>query len=401
MGAYMNSVAEIFDKYNEKRTEVEISLDDVRMDLGDMIDSIVLYGAGSAGIAFLKYLQNAKIYPRYFADSNEKRFGEICEGVEIIAPGDIVRKVGEKTLVIVCINTDGKRYCKSFAEALRKGGHGGVYKMLAEYGCKNVIDYTYFRRCHVLFHEDPYNLPSCSDVHLMEKHQTELEEVYEMLEDDVSRDVFLKIIEFRMIDDNISIPTVSQVKQYFEYEFYPKKNDEVFVDCGAFNGISLKAFLQENHNQFKEYYGFEPDSENYGALETYVQTLSDEIRNKMFLYEAACYDKEGNINLYSLHGPGSFVADIGRTKVKTLKIDDVLQKKHASYIKMNIEGSELPALKGAEYTIKNHKPKLAIAAYHKTWDMWEIPLLIKKYKPEYKFYLRSYMNHLSFVYYGI
>ena len=68
---------------------------------------------------------------------------------------------------------------------------------------------------------------------------------------------------------------------------------------------------------------------------------------------------------------------------------------------MNIEGSELQALKGSEKTITNYKPRLAIAGYHKTWDLWKVPLLIYRFNSGYKFYLRSYMNHLSFVYYGI
>lgn len=61
----------------------------------------------------------------------------------------------------------------------------------------------------------------------------------------------------------------------------------------------------------------------------------------------------------------------------------------------------MPALKGAGQTIADYKPKLAIAGYHKTWDLWEVPLLIHDICPTYRFYLRSYMNHVSFVYYGI
>ena len=66
---------------------------------------------------------------------------------------------------------------------------------------------------------------------------------------------------------------------------------------------------------------------------------------------------------------------------------------------MNIEGSELKALAGAQETIKKYKPALAVAGYHKTWDLWEVPLVIRRYDPGYRINLRSYMNHLSFVYY--
>lgn len=397
----MNTIHEIFQEFDKVRTEIEISLERMKQDLGSMKEHIVLYGAGSAGIAFLKYLHDAEIYPKYFADGNPAKWGSFCQGLEIIAPQEIIAREGADALVIVTINTDGKRYCKSFAEALRVGGHGGVHKMLQESGCRNLVDYTYFRRCHELFHGDPYNLPSCSDVDEMVKNKEAIAEVYDWLADDLSRETFCKIVRFRLIDDSIEVPTMTQDRQYFEHEFYAKRTDECFVDCGAFDGISLKTFLKENENLFAHYYGLEPDKGNFEKLEQYVSSLPKELKESMTLLQAAAYDKKGVGKLYALNGPGSFMADIGNEEVNTITIDEALQGNRATYIKMNIEGSELQALAGAEQTIKKYKPCLAVAGYHKTWDLWEVPMKIKEFRPEYRIYLRSYMNHLSFVYYCV
>lgn len=394
----MNVIDQIFDEFNRIRKDIEISKDTMISDLCEMKDHIVLYGAGSAGIAFMKYLNDFGLKVRYFSDGDPNKKGSMCQNIEVISPEEITEKVGENALVIVTINTDGKRYCKSFSEALRIGGHNGVHQRLKQAGCKNVVDYTYFRRCHSLFKNDTYNLPSCSDVDIMIKNRSDICDVYNMLEDDLSKETFEKIVRFRLIDDSITVPTLTQDKQYFEFDYCGKDADSCFVDCGAFNGISMKSFLFENHGHFEHYYGFEPDPYNFSALKNYIETL-DIPENKISLFNAAVSEQTGKGKLYSLSGPGSFMSEIGNTIVDTITIDSALNGSKASYIKMNIEGSESSALKGAEYTIKEQKPALAVAGYHKTWDLWEIPMLIKSFRNDYRIRLRSYMNHISFVFY--
>ena len=66
-----------------------------------------------------------------------------------------------------------------------------------------------------------------------------------------------------------------------------------------------------------------------------------------------------------------------------------------TFIKMDIEGSELEALKGASTTISANKPKLAICVYHKIEDFWEIPIYINKLAPEYKFYVGHHTVSLT------
>ena len=57
---------------------------------------------------------------------------------------------------------------------------------------------------------------------------------------------------------------------------------------------------------------------------------------------------------------------------------------------MDIETFETYALLGAMESIIKHKPKLAISIYHKFDDLWNIPLLLKQWAPEYKLYIRHY-----------
>ena len=68
----------------------------------------------------------------------------------------------------------------------------------------------------------------------------------------------------------------------------------------------------------------------------------------------------------------------------------MLRDRKVTFLKMDIEGSELAALRGAERIIREQRPKLAICVYHKPEDMWEIPGFILNCHPDYKLYLRHY-----------
>lgn len=76
--------------------------------------------------------------------------------------------------------------------------------------------------------------------------------------------------------------------------------------------------------------------------------------------------------------------------VEVTSIDKCLKGEKVTFIKLDIEGAEINALRGAEYTIKTYCPQMAVCVYHKPEDIWEIPAILLKYNPQYKFYLRHY-----------
>jgi FkbM family methyltransferase len=91
--------------------------------------------------------------------------------------------------------------------------------------------------------------------------------------------------------------------------------------------------------------------------------------------------------------PGFSLLRMKDSGIPIASIDDLVQRQiidRVDFIKLDIEGYELLALKGAEKSIRRFKPKLAISLYHKPVDMFEIPLYIASINPNYKLYLEHY-----------
>lgn len=395
-------VQEIFDAFSARREALELSVAQLGAELGRYQDGLVLYGAGSSGIALLLALHRAGITPVCFSDGDRNKWGQDCMGLPIVPPHALKERLGPDFLVIVCINTDGKRYCRSFSEELRHGGHGRVHETLRAAGCQHVVDYIALRRCFSLFQGDNTgNLPSCPDISLMLENQDRIAAVYDQLGDALSRETFLEILAFRLLDDSGEVKTLPQEEQYFPADLFIPTEKECFVDCGAFHGQILRELLSRTGGALEAYYALEPDRVNRTALMAYVSQLPEELRQRVTVSDCAAWGSTGTVSLCALGGPGSFLAPYGLKRSPSITIDALLDGRPASAIKMNIEGSELEALAGAQETIRRWRPKLMIAGYHKTWDLWEVPERILVNRQDTKLYLRSYLHHLSFIYYGL
>lgn len=217
-------------------------------------------------------------------------------------------------------------------------------------------------------------------------HTQELKKVYDALEDDTSRSVFENILKFRVTSDweclKKSRGKDNPKTQYFvsELQF---SDQEVIVDCGAFNGDTVKRFYEIVPGC--RVIAIEPDERNFEQLQQLKSA-------GLSVYKCGAWS-EDTILSFSDEGGGTTsgaVADAGDTKIEARALDHLPECETATYIKMDIEGAELEALKGAESIIKNNKPKLAICLYHQPQDFFKIPLYIKELNPEYKFFVHHH-----------
>jgi FkbM family methyltransferase len=118
----------------------------------------------------------------------------------------------------------------------------------------------------------------------------------------------------------------------------------------------------------------------------------NKVKNKsnVIFIEKACYSKKSTVCFTSGFTSSAITDKEGGVMIETETIDNVVGNDKATYIKMDIEGAELDALKGSRNTILRCRPKLAVCVYHKEEDLITIPQYILSLHNNYSLYLRHY-----------
>lgn len=262
-----------------------------------------------------------------------------------------------------------------------------VTKNLKLAGIKEIIE------IHELISEDQQYLPTpwfvSQQRNELKSNLPAFKEIYRQLSDDKSREIALDVVRFRLTA-NPSFMLKYELKpekQYFE-EFLNISN-EIFVDGGGYNGDTTEAFMKL-YPCYKEIHLFEPSQPNILVA---TQKLRG-IRN-ITIHALALSDSDAKLSFNSDKGPSSAVNTGGAETVSAVTMDQILITRPVSFIKLDIEGWEINALRGAENIIRRNKPKIAVAVYHAAKDFWDIPNYILSISPSYKVKIRHYTEGWS------
>lgn len=313
---------------------------------------------------------------------------------------------------------------------------------------------------------DPCYQKNDVNVYLLPPNQVDfagLEETYALLADEESKELLVKVIEYRVLgykrvkipvnlDENVTqrvklsqqekesidvsylgmtkplmkfclehlgedvavYGTVTSIATFLQGHYEYQKNQckivpqegDIVIDGGACWGEAA-LFFANMVGAGGEVYSFEFVPENLHVFQKNIE-LNPRLKDQIHIVKHAMLN-ESDLNLnFGTNGPATrivraddpFLNGNGEIKkeneITTLSIDDLVQRKNLSkvdFIKMDIEGCELLALKGAEKTLRTFQPKLAISLYHKNEDFVEIPKYLQKLGLGYKFYLGHYTIH--------
>lgn len=337
---------------------------------------LVLFGAGNLGRRTLAGLRKIGIEPRCFVDNNSSRWGQSLDGLPLIGPQEAARLYGSSaTFVIVIWGALGKDRMSTRIEQLR------------QLGCRSIATFIplYWKFPHLFLPHYTIDLP-----HRIHLESDRIRKAFSLMADDRSRNEFLAQLKFRAQGDFAALPSPVEGPIYFREELFRLGKRGTLVDCGAFDGDTLNLFLEVTASSFDRIIAFEPDPDNFARLSGFVDTLPIAIRQRIMLHQAATGAVHERVKMEVGSGPSSHLGS-GDSEVECLTLDSVLREVPATFIKMDIEGSELSALAGAQDSIRRDRPILAISAYHRQSDLWNIPLCIHELDPDYSFYLRPHM----------
>jgi FkbM family methyltransferase len=333
---------------------------------------LVLVGAGNLGRRALSCLRSAGITPLAFTDNGRDLWGTEVDNVPILSPEVAAERFGRSALFVVTIWSPGHRYADT-------------RQRLLGLGCRNVICATRLRWKFA----DQLLPDYCQDLpHKVYEQASSVLEAASLMADDFSREQYLHQVRWRALGDfgELSPP---QPHQYFPDGLFRLLPREVFIDCGAYDGITIRRFLKRSR-EFLRIYAIDADPSNYKQLVRTISALPD--RDRIESHYLAVGAKHDRVRFQSTGTVQAAVSSNGDIEVEQVPLDDLLKGAEPTFIKMDIEGAELGALEGARHLIRQSQPLLAVCVYHTPSDLWRIPLKIHELAPRHALYLRPHVE---------
>lgn len=341
--------------------------------LGQTKNRCLLFGAGSFGRGVLAALKSAGIQPLAISDNNRTLWGTTMDGTPLLSPVEASERFGNDALFIVTIRNEHHSSRDTFDQ-------------LRSLGCKHVSSASpvCWRLSEALLPFLLYDLP-----HKLYEQSDRVLLAAQIWEDDASRLDYLANIRLRALDDFSGLPEPAVEESYFPEGIFDAEPGEVVLDCGAFDGDTIRSVIARQPN-FGMIEAVEADSNSFAKLETYIATLEPTLRSRIRLHRCAIGGRRGTICFENTGTAGSRISDTDGTEVDLVPIDDLCASTRVTMIKMDIEGAEFDALAGGKQVIQRDRPILAICVYHSQEDIWRLPLMVREICPDYRMYLKSH-----------
>lgn len=321
---------------------------------------VVCFGAGNLGRRVAR-----AVHPVLFCDNKSSLWGTAVDCIPVDSPKAAVEHYPDATFVVSIWHPSRIDTMETRVNQL---------KLL---GASNVIPFW------SLFAEHPNLLPNLfwALPDFYAAHGDEIQQGRALL-DSEGKVEFDRQMKLRL--EHWSDQVIAAGAQYFPDDLVQLSHNEVFVDCGAYDGDTISEFRRASNDQFDRIIAFEPDPDNFSALRSAASGDS-----RITVHPYAVGARRETLH-FEVGGTGARVSSDGACEVQAISLDEALDGLAPTYIKFDIEGSEPDALQGAWKTITTHRPKLAVCAYHLPDHLWKMPTMLNKLQPNSLLTLRAH-----------
>lgn len=340
-------------------------------------EEILIWGNELSSANIIELIKNENIWHKVigFVTNDKDLWGGEIQEKRIFSPFDIVNNL-QKNNVLVIIAAQQQSAIQMQLEEFQV-----PYEKIDLKGFGLSKDYLIYKD-----NQTPFEV--------IQDNLLEIRKTFDLLQDQKSKMVLSNILNSKITLDNSYLNGIASppVQQYFDEELISLNEGEVFIDCGSFNGDTLKSFLNfSNGTKYKKYIAIEADPKIYKDL---LLTIENEKAEDVLPINIACWFEEATLSFMQQSSSGS-VNTGGAISVQANSLDNLFSDDEITFIKMDIEGAEQNALLGAKNLIDRNSPILAICLYHNLEDYFKIPLMINEMNSEYKFYIRHYTERVD------
>lgn len=338
--------------------------------------ALVLLGAGNLGRRTATRLRAAGIEVAAFADNNPAAHGRVIDGLDVVSPATALERFGERATFVVTIwgSGSGHRFDRT-RDQLRALGATRIVPAAA-------LFWTMPERFLPFYAMDlPSKVIAARDA---------VRAGFDLLADDDSRAEFVRQLRWRLHLDFDALRTPVHRDEYFAPDLFAPREDEVFVDCGAYDGDTVKRFLAFSGGRFRRIFALEPDPATLVRLRQFVAGLAPEIASRIEVLPLAAADRDGTLRFAADGSLSSAAGATGEIEVEARRLDGMLGDAAPTLLKMDIEGAEPGALEGARDAIRRGRPVLAVCAYHVQDHLWSLPAQVRALAPDHRLHLRAH-----------
>lgn len=338
---------------------------------------LIIYGAGQLGRKVLSGLRQIGIEPLAFLDRKADSQGKMIDGIPMYHPEKGPAGFPLDTTVVIAVWCPGGN-----------ARHAVVTEGLCKYGFSRIVSFMplFWANPEIFLPHFRLDLPSKAI-----SCQAKIRRVFSLLADEGSRQCFMEQLNWQLLPEAIALVEHSLEYRYNEHDIYVARNDELFVDCGAYTGDTLEMFLRQRGDGFSHVLALEPDPQNFDRLISFVAELPATQQSKITCLPFASSRSREKIRFSSGLELSSRIDNAtGNIEVDGISLDELCKGLDISYIKMDIEGAEPEAIQGARETIIRCSPIVAACVYHQQDHLWQIAMQLHEINPEYHFFLRRY-----------